>query len=527
MPASGRTIVPRGMMVPAARLVRADRHVLVKGLAALVAGLSLVPLLFVAWVTVEFGWVETRSLVLRPRVGELLVNTVSLVALTIPFAILLAVALAWLIERTDLPGTRLWSWLAVAPLGVPAFVHSYAWISLVPKLHGLWGCVLVAVLAYFPFLYLPIAAQMRRLDPALEDAAGALGLEAMVVFRRVVLPQLRLAICGGSLLIGLHLLAEYGLFAMIQFDTFTVAIVEQFQSTYAGPAANMLAGVLILCSLGLLGLDAILRGRERYARVGVGAARLPRRHRLGGLALPCLLVPLVTSALALGVPFVTLTRWLLAGGTDIWRLDEIGTALAQTMAYAFAGAALTTVAALPMAWLSIRARGHLQRLFEACHYYVGSLPGVVVALALVAITVRVMLPLYQTLATILLAYALLFLPRALTALRGSIAQAPIELEQAAMALGRTPLIAFTATTLRLAAPGFAASLALVAMGITTELTATLMLAPNGTSTLATEFWSRTSELDYAAAAPYALAMIMTALPMMMLLHAQSRRLAGS
>ena len=45
------------------------------------------------------------------------------------------------------------------------------------------------------------------------------------------LPQLRLAICGGSLLIGLHLLAEYGLYVMIRFDTFTTAIVDQFQST--------------------------------------------------------------------------------------------------------------------------------------------------------------------------------------------------------------------------------------------------------------------------------------------------------
>ena len=89
---------------------------------------------------------------------------------------MLAVALAWLTERSDLPGARLWAWLAVAPLAVPAFVHSYAWVSLVPGLHGLSAGVLVSVLAYFPFLYLPVAAPLRRLDPALEDAAASLGL---------------------------------------------------------------------------------------------------------------------------------------------------------------------------------------------------------------------------------------------------------------------------------------------------------------------------------------------------------------
>ncbi|TIR63919.1 MAG: ABC transporter permease subunit, partial [Mesorhizobium sp.] len=82
--------------------------------------------------------------------------------------------------------------------------------------------------------------------------------------------------------------------------------------------------------------------------------------------------------------------------------------------------------------------GRLQRLLESCNYIVGSLPGVVVALALVTITVRIALPLYQTLFTILFGYALMFLPRALVSLRASIAQAPVELERAASSLGRPP-----------------------------------------------------------------------------------------
>jgi iron(III) transport system permease protein len=496
------------------------------GMAVVVALAALLPLAFIAWIAVETGWATVAALVFRPRVGELLVNTALLELCTVPLAILLAVTLAWLTERSDLPGARLWAWLAVAPLAVPAFVHSYAWVSLAPGLHGLMGGVLVSVLAYFPFLYLPVAAQLRRLDPALEDSAASLGEGPWRVFLRVVLPQLRLAICGGSLLIGLHLLAEYGLFVMIRFDTFTTAIVDQFQSAYNGPAANMLAGVLALCCLALLRLEAVARGHERYARVGAGAARLPERLRLGRATLPCLLVPLLTAALALGVPLLTLARWLVVGAGDVWRLGAIGMALGQTLALALAGAVLTTCMALPMAWLSIRAPGRLQRLLEACHYYVGALPGVVVALALVTITVRVALPLYQTVVTVLLAYALMFLPRALVALRASIAQAPVELEQIAATLGRSPLRAVWQVTMRLAAPGVAAALALVGLGITTELTATLMLAPNGTTTLATEFWSLTSELDYAAAAPYALLMVLASLPLTVLLHTESRRAVG-
>ena len=102
------------------------------------------------------------------------------------------------------------------------------------------------------------------------------------------------------------------------------------------------------------------------------------------------------------------------------------------------------------------------------------------------ITVRVALPLYQTVATLLLAYVLMFLPRALVGLRASIAQAPVELERAAMAAsaarrsqrcGRSPC----GWRRRARRRAWRWS----ALGITNELTATLMLAPNGTRTLAT------------------------------------------
>jgi iron(III) transport system permease protein len=128
--------------------------------------------------------------------------------------------------------------------------------------------------------------------------------------------------------------------------------------------------------------------------------------------------------------------------------------------------------------------------------------------------------------TMLIAYVLMFLPRALISLRASIAQAPIELEQAACSLGRSPVQALWLVTIPLAAPGAAASMALVALGITNELTATQMLAPNGTQTLATAFWSFSGEIDYAAAAPYALLMVLFSLPLTWLLYDQSRRAAG-
>jgi iron(III) transport system permease protein len=509
--------------MPAQRPFRLPQRAGVFAIAGLVALLSLIPLGFIVVVAVRSGWAQVVTLVFRPRIGELLVNTIWLEAITLPVASVLGIALAWITERTALPGARWWVALMVAPLAIPAFVQSYAWNSVLPQLHGLAGAVTIALISYLPFVYLPVAAQLRRLDPALEDGAASLGKTPSAIFWRVILPQLRWPVCAGALLVGLHLLGEYGLFVLMRYDTFATAIVDQFESAYNGPAANLMGGVLVLCTAALIGLETIVRGDRRYARLGAGAARTAVRHELGRWSLPAVAFLALVVLLSIGVTVGTLLRWLALGGAGIWRLDLIGAAFGQSVGYALVGGVLATLAAMPMAWLTVRAPGKLQRLLEAGHLYVGALPGIVVALALVTITVRVMLPLYQTAATLVFAYILMFLPRALTGLRSSMAQTPIELERAAMSLGRRPLMAVLQTTMRLAAPGVAASVALVALGIANELTGTLLLAPNGTRTLATKFWALTSELDYVSAAPYALLMIVLSLPLTILLRRQADR----
>jgi iron(III) transport system permease protein len=509
--------------VPAAPRAMPRRHarmpvaITTAGLA--VCALTLLPLVFVGGSALATGWPTLSAMIFRPRVGELFVNTWLLIALAIPMAVLLGVALAWTTERCSLPARGWWRALAAAPLAVPAFVQGYAWVSLWPSFHGLPAAVVVSVLAYFPFVYLPVVATLRRLDPALEDVAASLAMKPLAAFVRVVLPQLRLAIMGGVMLMGLHLLAEYGLFAMLRFDTFTTAIFDQFQSTFSGPAASALAAVLVLCCLAFLGGDAALRGGARYARLGTGSAR-PYRPR------PCtvlrrmlhVMLPLAIALLSLGVPCVTLARWLYAGGAAVWRATDLAQALGQTLALGMAGALITVAAAWPAAWLGVRRPGRLARLLEAANYVSGSLPGIVTALALVRVAITVAPAIYQTLVTLLAAYLLLFLPRALVALRATLAQAPPELEWAAQSLGRTPAQARRQVTLRLVVPGAAAGAALVFLGIVHELTATLLLAPNGTTTLATGFWAMTDEIDYASAAPYATLMIVLSLPMTLLLH---------
>jgi iron(III) transport system permease protein len=227
-------------------------------------------------------------------------------------------------------------------------------------------------------------------------------------------------------------------------------------------------------------------------------------------------------ALALGVPAYSLVHWLLVGSSTGVAVGSVTTALLTTVGLAATGALLTTVAAMPLAWLAVRHRSGPSTLLERAAYTANALPGIVVALALITVSIRLVPSLYQTLPVLLVAYAILFLPRSLVSVRGSLEHAPPVLDEVSRSLGQSAWATFRRVTLPLVAPGVGAGAALVFLAISTELTATLLLAPIGTSTLATEFWSASSSVRYGAAAPYALLLIAAALPATVMLSLQTR-----
>jgi iron(III) transport system permease protein len=485
--------------------------------------LALIPLFFVAGYTVSIGWAEASRLVLRARVGMLLEHTAALVAGSVLLSITIGTGAAWLVERTSLPGRRVWHLLLAAPLAVPAFVNSYGWVSLTHAVEGYAGALLIVTLSYYPLVYLPVAAALRGLDPGLEETSRSLGLGPWSSFVRVVVPQLRPAILGGALLVGLHLLAEFGALQMLRFPTFTTAIYDQYRSSFNGPAANMLAGVLVLCCLVLLLGELRLRGHRRYARVGGGTARHAEPRRLGRLTVPALLAVLLVVVLALGVPLGSLLHWLLVGSSTAFPVGTLVATAGTSIGLGAVAAVVTTALAVPVAWLAVRHRSAVSTLLERSTYFGNALPGIVVALALVSVSLAALPPVYQTVWLLLGAYAIISMPRAMVSAKAAMVQAPPVLGDVSRSLGLGPARTFRRVVLPLIAPGLGAGAALVFLAVATELTATLLLAPIGTRTLATEFWANQSSMDYGAAAPYAALMVLISLPATYLLTRETRR----
>ena len=515
----------------------------------LVAGASLTAVLILivpVYLIVRTGgaWAEALETLSKPRTLKVLGNTVKLATAVTLSAVTLAVPIAWLTTRTDLPGRRLWSVLTALPLVVPSYVFAYLYVTILsPKglmqqlleplgvdrldpIYGFNGAFFVLTLISYPYILLTVRAALARMDPALLEAARSLGLSPRQAFWRVTLPYLRPPILAGSLLVSLYVLRDFGAVTMLQFSTFTRIIYNRYLSFKLDEAAAM-ALVLVLLTAVILLLEWWARGKNKYARVSVGVARQSPPIPLGKWKWPALIFVGTIVFWALIVPVGGLSYWLWRGLNQDWVVREVGEA-ATTLTYlisllepawrsvsvAAMGAFLAILLALPITILAVRRPSKISHFFERLTYASFALPGIVVALAYVFFGINYARSLYQTLPMMLAAYVVLFIPQAVGAERASLVQMPHSLEEAGRSLGKRPFTILRRITLPLVRPGLVAGAALVFLTIMKELPTTLILSPSGFNTLAMQVWSNIGEALFArAAAPTLLLILLSSVPL--------------
>ena len=493
---------------PAGRARRGRRPRALTAASCLVALLLALPLAFLLLEAAGSGTSSVAHLIFRGLTGQLLWNTVKLTVVVTTLCAIIGTATAWCIERTNLPGRRAWEVLVVVPLAIPDFVVSFGWASLWNWAQGFRGAVVVMTLAVYPLVYLPVSASLRAADPGQEEVARSLGVRPVRTFFRITLAQARGAILGGCLLVAMVMLAEYGAFEILGYQTFTTEIFTEFSLSFSVSAACALSLVLVVLSILVLAGEGLTHGKGRVSRAGPLAARKLAPHRLGKALVPVLAGFTLLAVLALGVPVGSSIYWIFQGGAHAITGVTVPAAALTTAGYGIGAAALDTLLALPLALLAIRHSGRVHQLLERSTYLVLAMPGVVAAFALSYFTEHYLGGFaYQSAPLLILCYSIMFFPLALVGVKASLARAPANLDDVARSLGQRRLAVLLRVTLRLAAPGLAAAFCLVFLSVVTELTATLLLIPTGAQTLSTQFWAYESNLSYGQAAPFALVMI--------------------
>jgi iron(III) transport system permease protein len=476
-------------------------------LGALIALGLLAPLVLIVLDARSAGWGEINRVLFRARSALLLRHTVVLCLIVGTLAAAIGTATAWLTERTALRARRVWTVLLVLPVAIPDFVVGYAWHSFAPRLNPLLGASIVMTLGTYPLVYLPVAAALRRSDPGMEEAAHSLGVGRLTAFRRVTLPLIRTALLGGCVLVVLTVISEYGAFEILRYQTFTTEIFTEFQ--FDARAAGALSIPLVCLGLLALFVEGMVP-RRRTAQLA--PQRKARRAALGRLSIPVLLGLGSLVVLGVGVPVGTILYWIAhSQHTTLPATATLATATWTTLTYSAWGAGVAVVLAVPVALMSLRRSSVTRTVLERSTYVTKALPGVVIALSLVFFATRYAFGLYETSVLLVAAYAILNFPLALVCVKTSAAQIPPRLTDVGRSLGRGPISVFFRVTVPLLAPGLLAGFCLVFLTAVTELTATLVLAPIGVQTLATQFWAFQQNVDYGAAAPYALVIVVLAL----------------
>jgi iron(III) transport system permease protein len=491
---------------------------------------ALVPLAFLAGKVVgatDAAW----SVVFNRRTAWLMLRSMWFTAAVTASAAALGIAAAWLTVRIDLVGRRTWSVVVALPLVIPSYVLALTLISFFgprglladvtglrpPSITGFTGAWLALTLSTYPYVYLIARAALKRLDPALEEAARGLGAPAWRVFRTVTLPQLRPAIAAGSLLAALYTLSDFGAVSLMRFDAFTRVIYAQYTGRLDRTPAAVLALVLIFIALVVLWAEQRSRGRAAYyAR---RPQRTMRRIRVRGRAAVAtygFLGALVVSGLVL--PVTTLVLWL---GRGIARGDAIDMrwgAVAGSLSGSLAASLIAMAAAVPVAVLTVRYRNRAAVWLERGVYVIFSITHITVALAVVFFGASYLGPLYQSFAVLVVVYAVLFLAQATGAAGSSLLQVNPHLEEAARGLGRSAPRTLREITIPLMWRGLLTGGALVFLTTMKELPATLLLRPTGFDTLAVRIWSTANDLFYArAAAPALLLLAVSAVPMYLMM----------
>jgi len=465
---------------------------------------------FVVWRTVRLG--GDLANVAKEVPGPLW-RTVQLSVLVSVSAAIVGTALAWLVTRTDLRGQRFWRIALVLPLVLPSFVGAAAFIAgLAPngiihdalsaigitpprRFRGLGAAWLVLTAFTYPYVYLPVAARLIALRSSLEESARLLGLSSTATFFHVTLPQLRPAVFGGSLLVFLYTLSEFGAVQLLGFDTLTRVIFATRQTNRALSFAS--ATVVLILALAVVALERTQRGSSRPDDRSTAVVR---RSRLGWRQTPALAGCSLVLLVGLVIPIASLATWAqrgIAGGRV--SINDLMQPAISTATVAVIAAVLAVAVVMPIAIATTR-RPHRSSDIAAVSVIVGfAIPGLVIALALAVFTLNtpVLKGLYQTSALLIIAYVIHFGSQALASTESAVRAIPHALRESSRLLESNPIRRFFQVDFALMRPGLVAGGGLVMLSTLKELPATLLLSPIGFSTLTTEIWSSYEEGFYA------------------------------
>ncbi|MGB3290691.1 MAG: iron ABC transporter permease [Burkholderiaceae bacterium] len=466
-----------------------------------------------------------------PFLLEVSINTLIFVVGSSLFSTGLALVLAYLNTRTDIPCKSAFTVLSIVPMMIPHLLFAVSWALLLNPSNGLlntllvnifgldeapfniyslWGMVLVEGLLNMPIAYLIIAPAMASFDVALEESSRVFGAGTWRTLVRVTLPVLRPAILAAFILAVVRSLASYAVPRVLgmpgQVDVLATYLYQMVATGFTpdyGKAAAL--GMSILsASIGLIVLyRALTADSGKYVTVSgrgyrptvieLKRARTPLFLGIGALSFLMVILPVAVLLYTSLVPYsmvpsarafslMSFKHWIEVIEDPLSQL-----ALKNSVFLAVVGASLGVLLSAFVAYVIVKLRTRASGLLESLSFLSFSFPGIVIGIGFMWFFVQT--PLYATLTALLLAYIAAYLPYGIRPLASAFVQVHAHLEESSLVCGASNLTTMRRIIVPLLIPGVVSAWILMATMFVRELTVSVVLSRPGSEVLAVQILS--------------------------------------
>lgn len=522
--------------------------------AALLAVVAAAPLLVIVgylFVPQQDVWSHLAENVL----GTLISNTAILLACIIPLTAIMGVGLGWLTGACDYPGRKFFAWALVLPFAIPPYVFAFVYLGLFDftgpvqnalraifpsmgfiDIRNSLGVASILSLAFYPYVYLMARSAFMTQGRTAMEAARTLGHSPTKAFFRVALPMARPFIAAGLVLVCMESLADFGAVSIFNYDTFTTAIYKAWFGLFSLEGAAQLSSVLAIFVLVALVLEQRMRARMRYTEAGrsSNAVRIQLTGPWKWLAVG---VSSLIFFLAFALPVIQLLVWAWkALGPDAIRYIEYGF---NTLFLGIAGAALTTLAAVALAFAKRNDPGPVMTWASRLATLGYALPGTVLAVGIFipaawldhslldvfeSVTGIESAPFIQgSVGLMIVAYCIRFLAAGFGSVDSAMQRITPSIGEAARTMGVTGFAMLRRVYLPMLNKGLFTGGILVLVDVMKEMPITLMMRPFGWDTLAVKIYEYTSEAEWELAAIPAVVLILVGLLPVLLLTRQTEK----
>lgn len=476
----------------------------------------------------------------------MLLNTFMLLLGVSVGTFVIGTGLAWLVTAYEFPGKKVFKWLLVLPMAVPAYVMGFIYMSMFdfagpfqtffreilglgiayPQIRTGFGAAVVMTLVLYPYVYLLAKAGFEEQSGTAYEAAKVLGAGRLRTFFKVALPLARPSIAAGVALAAMESLADFATVRYFNFMTVADGILRVWHGLMDLGAASEIAGMLAFFSLVVLLAESRLRSRKAYHQTKGRNQSVPTTYLTGYKGMTAALICGAVFLASFGLPLLQLLYWAALEISEITphALSVYSGLAIRSLTVSAAAAFFTVLAALFIASISRLGAGKFSRYLARASTVGYSIPGAVIG-------VGILIPLSAldryindiaanlwgidlgliftgSLIGLIYAYVVRFMAISYGSVDSSMDKIPPNTVLAARVLGANAFRIIFNIKLPLILPGIIAGAVLVFVDVMKELPITVVLRPMSYDTLAIWVWQMAAESLWTDTALPALAIVL-------------------